>query len=74
MKRFIVIISALIVLTLIWLAIIINAASFYLDFDNESKLIFKSVTIQFKVIYASGIVLFISYAYMLISQRFNSFF
>lgn len=74
MKRFIVIISVLIVLTLIWLAIIINAASFYLDFDNESKLIFKSVTIQFKVIYASGIVLFISYAYMLISQRFNSFF
>jgi len=74
MKRFIVIISALIVLTLIWLAIIINAASFYLDFDNESKLIFKSVTIQFKVIYASGIVLFISYAYILISQRFNSFF
>lgn len=74
MKRFIIIISALIVLTLIWLAIIINAASFYLDFDNESKLIFKNVTIQFKVIYVSGVLLFISYAYMLISQRFNSFF
>ena len=74
MKRFVIVISALIVLTLIWLGIIMNAASFYLDFDNESKLLFKSVTIQFKVIYASGIILFVSYAYMLISQKFNNFF
>lgn len=74
MKRFIIIITALIILTLVWLAIIINAASFYLDFDNESKLIFKNVTIQFKVIYITGAMLFLSYAYMLISQKFNNFF
>ena len=74
MKHFVIVISALIILTLIWLAIIINAASFYINFDNESRLFFKNVSLQFNVIYISGVVLFMSYAYLLISQKNKRFF
>lgn len=74
MKRFTIVILALIILTLIWLGIVLNAARFYLDFGNESRLIFKNAVLQFKVIYVLGIVLIGSYVYMLISKNCHNYF
>jgi hypothetical protein len=74
MRRFAIVMTVLVLLTLIWLGVIMNVARFYLDFENETHLIFKNATLQFRVIYIFGIILFGSYAYVLVSQRFNNFF
>lgn len=74
MKRFAIIITVLLALTLAWLAIVLNAAVFYLDTDNESRLYFKNVTLQFNFIYILGAILFFSYGYVLLSEKYKRYF
>lgn len=74
MKRFIIVMLLLIVSTLVWLGIILNAAQFYLEFDNESRLIFKNVVLQFKIIYFLGVILIMGYIYMILSKSYHSYF
>ncbi|MEZ4852949.1 hypothetical protein [Flavobacterium sp.] len=71
MKQFALTIGTLLSLTLIWIAIVLNTA-YYFD-GVMDKLVLINPTLQFRTIYVLGVVLIVSYTYILVSKKTSAY-
>lgn len=72
MKRFFLTISILILFTLFWLGLVIDVAYYYFD-EGLNSLLFKNLSLQFKVIYILGILLNLGYLTLLVFKKNRNF-
>lgn len=70
MKKFTILLTAIIILALLWVAIVLNAAY---GISTEKTLFFNSSSVQLKVIYILGIAINASFLMLLFSRKNNHY-